>query len=108
MPPALVLAVIAVAMLVIAVVVIAAISRRRHDALASADSVADVQVTSPIEQYGDAAWQQRVLAFAVDLRGSLTNGQLHETIAHKLPALLGVEQLWIETTIGGRRKVIFQ
>src|SRR5882672_4383238 len=94
-------------MIVIAVVLIAAISmRRRHDVLPSADSVADVQVTSPIEQYGDAAWQQRVLAFAVDLRGSLTNGQLHETIAHKLPALLGVEQLWLETTIGGRRKVI--
>ena len=106
MPPALVLAVIAVAMLVIAVVLIAAISRRRHEVLAPADSVADVQVTSPIDQYGDAAWQERVLAFAVDLRGSLTNGQLHETIANKLPALLGVERLWIETTIGGRRKVI--
>jgi len=106
-PPALVLAVIAVAMLVIAVVLIAVISmRRRHDVLPSADAVANVQVTSPIDQYGDAAWQQRVLAFAVDLRGSLTNGQLHETIANKLPAVLGVEQLWIETTIGGRRKVI--
>jgi diguanylate cyclase (GGDEF)-like protein len=108
-PPALVLAVIAVAMLVIAVVLIAAVSmRRRHDVLVSTDteSAADVQVTSPIEQHGDAAWQQRVLAFAVDLRGSLTNGQLHETIANKLPPLLGVEQLWIETTIGGRRKVI--
>jgi len=94
-------------MLVIAVVLIALISmRRRPDLLASADSVADVQVTSPIEQYGDAAWQQRVLAFALDLRSSLTNGQLHETIANKLPAVLGVEQLWIETTIGGRRKVI--
>ena len=107
MPPGLVLAVIAVAMLAIAVVLIAAISmRRRHDVLASADSAADVQVTSPIEDYGDAAWQERVLAFAVDLRGSLTNGQLHETIANKLPPLLGVERLWIETTIGGRRKVI--
>ena len=52
------------------------------------------------------AWQQRVLAFAVELRGSLTNGELHEVIARKLPAIIGVDYLWIESSVGGRRKVI--
>ena len=47
-----------------------------------------------------------MLAFAVELRGSMTTGQLQETIARKLPPLLGVDQLWIETTLGGRRKMI--
>jgi diguanylate cyclase (GGDEF)-like protein len=106
-PPALVLAVIAGAMLVIAVVLIAAISlRRRRHVRAPAEAVADLPATAPIEQDGDAAWQQRVLAFAVGLRGSLTSGQLQEIIAKQLPPLLGVEHLWIETVIGGRRKLI--
>src|SRR4029077_14754716 len=94
-------------MLVIAVVLIAAISlRRRHDVSASVASIAELPATATIEQDGDAAWRQGVLAFAVDLRGSLTCGQLHEIIANQLPPLLGVGQLWIETTFGGRRKLI--
>jgi diguanylate cyclase (GGDEF)-like protein len=103
--PALVLAVIAVAMLVIAVVLIAAISgRRRHDTIAP--SVAAVTPAAPpIEQDAEAT-QQRAFAFAAELRGALTTGQLQETIATKLPPLLGVDRLWLETTLGGRRKMI--
>jgi len=62
-------------------------------------------VTTP-EQDGDISWQQRVLVFIGDLRGSLSSAELHETIARKLPVMLGVDHLWIETNIGGRRKVI--
>ena len=47
-----------------------------------------------------------MLAFVAELRGSLSTGELHETIARKLPSILGVDQLWIETNIGGRRKMI--
>lgn len=107
MSPALVLAVIAVAMLVIAVVLIAAISaRRRHDIPAPSDLIAGAPLSSPIEQYADDASQQRLLAFVGELRGSLTSGQIQELIATRLPPLLGVDRLWIETTIGGRRKMI--
>src|SRR5204862_5663457 len=61
---------------------------------------------SPLaEQDGDSSWE-RVLAFVAELRGSLSTGDLHETIARKLPSILGVDQLWIETNIGGRRKMI--
>jgi diguanylate cyclase (GGDEF)-like protein len=60
---------------------------------------------NPAEQDGDSSWE-RVLAFVAELRGSLSTGELHETIARKLPSILGVEQLWIETNIGGRRKMI--
>jgi len=105
--PALVLAVIAVAMLVIAVVLIAAISaRRRQDVLAPGELHASTPAPLPIVEDAVEAWQRRVLAFAVELRGSMTTGQLQETIARKLPPLLGVDQLWIETTLGGRRKMI--
>jgi len=105
--PASLLAVIAFAMLVIALVVLIATAkaRRQHFPALSEPNV-PLQPMAPLEQDGDIAWQQRVLAFAVELRGSLTSAELHETIAKKLPPLLGVEQLWIETTIGGRRKVI--
>jgi diguanylate cyclase (GGDEF)-like protein len=57
------------------------------------------------EQDGDSSWE-RVLAFVAELRGSLSTSDLHETIARKLPSILGVDQLWIETNIGGRRKMI--
>jgi len=44
--------------------------------------------------------------FVADLRGALSSAELHDAIIKKLPVMLGVEQLWIETNIGGRRKVI--
>ena len=58
------------------------------------------------EQDSDISWQQRVLVFIADLRGALTSGELHDAIVKKLPVMLGVDRLWIETNIGGRRKVI--
>ena len=61
--------------------------------------------TTPAEQDGASSWE-RVLAFVAELRGSLSTADLHETIARKLPSILGVDQLWIETNIGGRRKMI--
>src|SRR5438105_2792287 len=104
-------------MLVIAFVVLIATARARRQQLTShAESIVPPQTTPPVpsdrqrveglEQDGDSAWQQRVLALAVELRGSLTSAELHETIARKLPPLIGVDQLWIETSVGGRRKVI--
>ena len=94
-------------MLVIALVVLIATAKaRRPQQTARLDPIVPPQPAAPLEQDGDVAWQQRVLAFAVELRGSLTSAELHETIARKLPPMLGVDQLWIETTIGGRRKVI--
>ncbi|MFN2571947.1 MAG: diguanylate cyclase [Gemmatimonadales bacterium] len=107
MQPAPLLAVIAFAMLVIALVVLIATAKaRRQHFPALSEPTVPSQPAGSVEQDEDIAWQQRVLAFAVELRGSLTSAELHETIAKKLPPLLGVDQLWIETTIGGRRKVI--
>jgi diguanylate cyclase (GGDEF)-like protein len=70
------------------------------------ESPSDPPLTSASERDGDISWQQRVLVFVADLRGSLSTGELHDAIARKLPVMLGVDQLWIETNIGGRRKVI--
>ena len=58
------------------------------------------------EQDADISWQHRVLVFIADLRGALSSAELHDAIIKKLPVMLGVDQLWIETNIGGRRKVI--
>jgi diguanylate cyclase (GGDEF)-like protein len=80
-------------------------ARERRAGQKAAPAV-DPPQAEPLEQDGDMAWQERVLAFAVELRGTLSNGQLHETIATKLPPMLGVDQLWIETTIGGQRKMM--
>jgi diguanylate cyclase (GGDEF)-like protein len=111
--PAPLLAVIAFAMLVIAIVVLIATARARRrifpaleESITPAPLPSERERVEGPEQDGDVAWQQRVLAFAVELRGSLTSAELHDTIAKKLPPMLGVDQLWIETTIGGRRKVI--
>jgi len=100
------LAVIAVATLVAAAVLIAGVRARRRETADTPDSAVEPPQAGPLEQDGDLSWQQRVLAFAVELRGSLSTAQLHEAIAKKLPPMLGVDQLWIESNIGGRRKVI--
>src|SRR5436309_4241448 len=81
-------------------------ARERNIVAKTVDPIPEPPQTAPLEQDGDLSWQQRVLAFAVELRGSLSTAQLHETIAKKLPPMLGVDQLWIESNIGGRRKVI--
>jgi diguanylate cyclase (GGDEF)-like protein len=70
------------------------------------ESPSDPPQANASEQDGDISWQQRVLVFIADLRGSLSSGELHDAIAKKLPVMLGVDRLWIETNIGGRRKVI--
>ena len=77
---------------------------KRHPA-DNAESGVGVPQAAPAEQDGDSSWE-RVLAFVAELRGSFSTGDLHETIARRLPSILGVDQLWIETTIGGRRKMI--
>jgi len=59
-----------------------------------------------LEQEADISWQHRVLVFIADLRGALSSAELHDAILKKLPVMLGVDQLWIETNIAGRRKVI--
>ena len=63
------------------------------------------QANTP-ETEGDISWQQRVLVFMGELRGSLSASELHETIARKLTVMLGLDELWIETNISGRRKVV--
>src|SRR5438093_6346713 len=69
-------------------------------------AVVDPAPAPVFQEEHDDSWQQRALAFAVEVRGSLSSGQLHETIAKKLPPMLGVDHLWIETIVGGRRKVV--
>ena len=77
---------------------------KRHPADNAEPGVGPPQAT-PAEEDGDSSWE-RVLAFVAELRGSLSTGELHETIARQLPSIIGVDQLWIETNIGGRRKMI--
>ena len=52
------------------------------------------------------SWEQRVLAFALELRRSASRQRVHQVIAQKLPLLLGVEQVWVVARFGDRRQVI--
>ena len=70
------------------------------------NSDSDPPQNTTSEQDSDISWQQRVLVFIADLRGALSSGELQDAIVKKLPVMLGVDRLWIETNIGGRRKVI--
>lgn len=53
-----------------------------------------------------ASWEQRILAFALELRRSASRQRVHQVIAQKLPALLGVERVWVVARFGDRRQVI--
>ena len=72
----------------------------------SENSDPDSPQSTTSEHDSDISWQQRVLVFIADLRGALSSGELYDAIVKKLPVMLGVDRLWIETNIGGRRKVI--
>src|SRR5258705_12115468 len=93
-------------MLVIAVVLIAAISgRRRDDTVAPSAAAAVTPDAPPIEQDAEVA-QPRAPAFGAERRGPPTAGQAQGTLGAKRPPVRGIDRLWLETTLGGRRKMI--
>ena len=81
------------------------VSRRRDAADAPGARVEPTQ--SPATEDADtSSWPQRVLAFAMEMRGSLSSDRLLEIIARTLPSLAGVDHVWIETDMGDRRQLI--
>ena len=59
-----------------------------------------------LPQDDEHAWAQRVLAFVGELHRALSTAEIHEQIAHRLPSVLDVEDIWIETIFDGRRKFV--
>lgn len=106
MTPASLLAVLTTAAIFVAATLLIGLARARERKVAKDVQPSAEPAPVPPEQDSDLAWQQRVLSLAVELRSALPSDQLDEIIARKLPALLGVDQLWIESTVGGRRKLI--
>ena len=53
-----------------------------------------------------SSWEQQVLDFALELRRSDSRERLHQTIVQRLPAILGVERIWIVARFGDRRQTI--
>jgi diguanylate cyclase (GGDEF)-like protein len=87
-----------------AAILVSRVSRPRETPETRGSSIEPVE--APATKEADASWSQRVLAFAVDLRGSLSIDRLHEIIARQLPPLAGVDEMWIETTVGHRRQLV--
>ena len=75
---------------------------------------AAAQPTAPPVDGGDqttqsaeeASWDERLLRFVLEIKASASSDRLRQTIAQKLPLLLGVEHIWIMTRFGRRRQVI--
>ena len=80
------------------------VSRRRDTADTPGASTGPAPPPS-VEDADTSSWPQRVLAFAMEMRGSLSSDDLYEIIARRLPSLAGVDQMWIETDLGHRRQL---
>lgn len=102
----------AVLVTIMLVVLVAAIVRyrARKRAAVITEHVPVPSEPAPAEgSEGDSdavSWEQRILAFALELRRSASRKRVQQVIAHKLPALLGVERVWVVARFGDRRQVI--
>jgi diguanylate cyclase (GGDEF)-like protein len=97
---------------ILLVVLIAAVVRyrARKRAVVNTENVPIPSEPAPAEgSEGDidvVSWEQRILAFALELRRSASRQRVHQVIAQKLPELLGVERVWVVARFGGRRQLI--
>jgi diguanylate cyclase (GGDEF)-like protein len=80
-----------------------ALKRRATDNTELPGATAD---STPLPQDDEHAWAQRVLAFVGELHRTLSTAELHEQIAQRLPSVIDVEEIWIETFFDGRRKFV--
>jgi diguanylate cyclase (GGDEF)-like protein len=102
----------AVLVTIMLVVLVAAVVRyrARKRAVVSTEHVPIPSEPAPAQgSDGDidaVSWEQRILAFALELRRSASRQRVHQVIAQKLPGLLGVERVWVVARFGDRRHVI--
>ena len=91
--------------LVVCPLILASRVSRRRDSADTPGARTEPAQPPPVEDADSSSWPQRVLTFAMEMRGSLSTDRLYEVIARKLPTLAGVDQIWIETDIGHRRRL---
>lgn len=92
--------------LVVFIVAVVRNRGRKREVAATESAVIPSQPTPPEADVDAASWEQRILAFALELRRSASRQRVHQVIAQKLPALLEVERVWVVARFGGRRQVI--
>jgi diguanylate cyclase (GGDEF)-like protein len=76
------------------------------DAPAQDDARDVVSLQPPLQIRRDSDESKTLLAFARDLLGATTTGQLRTAMASHLPRMLGARRVWVSTQIRGRRNVI--
>jgi diguanylate cyclase (GGDEF)-like protein len=96
-------AVVTISTLVVCPLILASRGSRRRDTDEAPGARTEPPQAPAIEDADTSSWPQRVLTFAMEMRGSLSTDRLYEIIARTLPTLAGVDQIWIETEIGHRR-----
>jgi diguanylate cyclase (GGDEF)-like protein len=99
-------AAIAISAFVICPVILATSGSRRRDTADTPGASTEPAQVPATEDADTSSWPQRVLAFAMEMRGSLSSDRLLEIIARALPSLAGVDHVWIETDVGDRRQLI--
>jgi len=96
-------AAVTISTLVVCPLILASRVSRHRDSGDTPGASAEPAQPPPVEEADTSSWPQRVLAFAMEMRGSLSSDRLYEIIERELPTLAGVDQIWIETDIGHRR-----
>ena len=96
-------AAVTISTLVVCPLILASRESRRRDTDEAPGARTEPPQAPAIEDADTSSWPQRVLTFAMEMRGSLSTDRLYEIIARTLPTLAGVDQIWIEIEIGHRR-----
>ena len=99
-------AAVTISTLVVCPLILASRVSRRRDSADTPGASTEPAQPPPVEDTDSSSWPQRVLAFAMEMRGSLSSDRLLEIIASTLPSLAGVDHVWIETDMGDRRQLI--
>jgi diguanylate cyclase (GGDEF)-like protein len=99
------IAAITISTLIVCPLILASRVSRQRDSADTAGASAEPAQPPSIEDTDASSWPQRVLAFAMEMRGSLSSDRLYEIIARGLPTLAGIDQMWIETDLGHRRQL---
>ena len=97
-------AIAAIVVVILAVILVRARARAHRRLEASRESAAAATPAPYIVE--TSRWEQQVLDFALELRRADSRERIHQTIAEKLPPILGVDRIWIVVRFGDRRQTI--
>ena len=93
---------------ILAMILVALVARSRARARQQREATREPDPVAPAadDDAETSRWEQQVLDFALELRRADSRERVHQTVAQRLPPILGVDRIWIVVRFGDRRQTI--